>query len=359
MRDYDDEEEADDDDRDRRREEDRPLGPPLTLAAPLVDRPPSDKLRLFRQSNLVCIEPTPFDPETYEAEQEELEDETGQKRVRLRNAIRCREVVGPDGEVTKESNARFVRWSDGSLQLLLGDEVLDVTENDMRMDHNYLFVRHQGMIQGQASLATKIAFRPASLNSTFHKRLAAAVEKRHTKTFRVRHTSTVVDPKKEKAEREKAEEMRIRNREGLARRQDREMRKYSGNASLREPGPRAGISAQYLESIEEEADYEGDGMTATDRARQALQRSRRVDEQAEREAERRLANAKRAEPPPGREPTTKRPHQGHGRAVSDDEEEEVSDAEMKDFIVESDEEEERGRNQKRRRGIVLSDDDED
>lgn len=39
---------------------------------------------------------------------------------------------GTDGEgaSVRESNARFVRWSDGSLQLLVGDEVLDVKEID-------------------------------------------------------------------------------------------------------------------------------------------------------------------------------------------------------------------------------------
>ena len=46
-----------------------------------------------------------------------------------------------------ESNARFVRWSDGSRQLLLGDEVLDVAEQDVASDQHYLFVRHQGLIQ--------------------------------------------------------------------------------------------------------------------------------------------------------------------------------------------------------------------
>lgn len=46
-----------------------------------------------------------------------------------------------------ESNARFVRWSDGSLQLLLGDEVLDTAEQAVAGDNHYLFVRHQGLIQ--------------------------------------------------------------------------------------------------------------------------------------------------------------------------------------------------------------------
>lgn len=41
-----------------------------------------------------------------------------------------------------ESNARFVRWSDGSIQLLIGNEVLDVSEQDAQHDQAHLFLRH-------------------------------------------------------------------------------------------------------------------------------------------------------------------------------------------------------------------------
>jgi hypothetical protein len=41
-----------------------------------------------------------------------------------------------------ESNARFVRWSDGSLQLLIGNEVLDLNVQDARHDQAHLFLRH-------------------------------------------------------------------------------------------------------------------------------------------------------------------------------------------------------------------------
>ena len=34
-----------------------------------------------------------------------------------------------------------MRWSDGSLQLLIGDEVLNVTEVDAASDHGYLYSR--------------------------------------------------------------------------------------------------------------------------------------------------------------------------------------------------------------------------
>ena len=65
---------------------------------------------------------------------------------------RWRWAPGPDGEPVRQSNARFVRWSDGSLQLWLGDEVLDAREIDIGADHNYAYVRHQQLIQVCAGL---------------------------------------------------------------------------------------------------------------------------------------------------------------------------------------------------------------
>jgi hypothetical protein len=75
------------------------------------------------------------------------------------------------------------------------------------------------MLQGMGKISKKLAFRPASLNSRFHRRLREAVEKRHTKVNRVRTVATVSDPKKDKAEREKQEEARIRATQTLERKQ--------------------------------------------------------------------------------------------------------------------------------------------
>ena len=60
-----------------------------------------------------------------------------------------------------------MRWSDGSRQLLLGDEVLDVAEQDVAGDHHYLFVRHQGLIQVRPTLhrAECWAVQPDSRNA--------------------------------------------------------------------------------------------------------------------------------------------------------------------------------------------------
>jgi hypothetical protein len=35
-----------------------------------------------------------------------------------------------------------VRWSDGSLQLLIGNEVLDISVQDAQHDQAHLFLRH-------------------------------------------------------------------------------------------------------------------------------------------------------------------------------------------------------------------------
>ena len=79
--------------------------------------------------------------------QEYYTDDQGTRRVKLTNQLRWREAVDADGQLTRQSNARFVQWEDGSWQLLLGDEVLDVKELDMQQDNSFLFVRHQGVIQ--------------------------------------------------------------------------------------------------------------------------------------------------------------------------------------------------------------------
>lgn len=61
--------------------------------------------------------------------------------------------------------------------------------------------------------------------------------------------------------------------------QGREMRKYSQPAAHARRA--AGITADYLEAVEAESDYEDDGLTASDRARRSLLSRDRLDEQAE------------------------------------------------------------------------------
>jgi len=58
----------------------------------------------------------------------------------------------------RESNAKMVKWSDGSLSLHLGSEIFDVFSMPMQ-DHNHLYIRQGTGLQGQAMFKNKLTFR--------------------------------------------------------------------------------------------------------------------------------------------------------------------------------------------------------
>eukprot|EP00887_Chlorella_sp_A99_P005619 scaffold1.g5619.t1 len=368
--------------------------PPLAVAVPLHDVLPPRDLRLAKLSNIVRIEQAPFSPDTYELEEAEYVDEAGTRRVQLANRIRWRYApAGPGGAPTRQSNARFVRWSDGSLQLLVGDEALDVREIDVAGDHNYVYARVPGLLQargargtggggrgegrrsggpqeaeggaqargggrGQGQLSTKFVFQPASLTSGLHKRLTAAVDRQHTRQQKVRATTTLVDPKKVKEQQEKAEEERIRGVEKLRGLQAKKMRQF-GVAPRR-----AQLSSAFLEEEEEElGEEEGEGEEGEREAGRGrgLARPRFGDEAAEAEAQRRLATAKAEAPPP---PARKRGRaigssEEEGEEEEEDEEEAARREEMRGFIVDDEREEEEARaGAKKRRRVVMESDSE-
>lgn len=128
------------------------VGPPIQVEAPLIPRPPRDKVFLLKLTNILGIDPKPFDPATYEAKDMVYVDERGQKRVRMRNTnvIRWRHRTNPDGSRAPESNARYVKWSDGSEQIFLGDEVLNVTKQDISRDRAYLYAVRYEIIEVSA-----------------------------------------------------------------------------------------------------------------------------------------------------------------------------------------------------------------
>lgn len=47
----------------------------------------------------------------------------------------------------QESNARYVKWSDGSESIVLGDEVLDIDRKDHGKSHTYLYAVRYDVIE--------------------------------------------------------------------------------------------------------------------------------------------------------------------------------------------------------------------
>ncbi|XP_022889858.1 protein LEO1 homolog isoform X2 [Olea europaea var. sylvestris] len=133
----------------------------IPQCCPLAD---PDKMYVLKLSNLVAIDPKPFDPSTYVEQDFFGTDNSGHKRhIPPQNIIRWRTVKKPDGRTSVESNARLVTWEDGSLQLLIGEQAFMVSELDTRENQAHLFQRHKnGILQSQGRISKKLQFLPAS-----------------------------------------------------------------------------------------------------------------------------------------------------------------------------------------------------
>lgn len=99
-------------------------------------------------------------------------------KLKVSNTIRWRDAMDDCGNQTRESNARMVRWSDGSMSLHLGNEIFDVYKQPLQGDHNHMFIRQGTGLQGQAVFRTKLTFRPHSTESFTHKKMTMSLADR-------------------------------------------------------------------------------------------------------------------------------------------------------------------------------------
>uniref|UniRef100_A0A1L8DFQ3 Putative another transcription unit protein n=1 Tax=Nyssomyia neivai TaxID=330878 RepID=A0A1L8DFQ3_9DIPT len=165
--------------------------------------------------NFLSVETRPFDPDTYEDEidEEETLDEEGRQRIKLKvsNTIRWQETFDRDGKRKIESNARVIKWSDGSMSLHLGNEIFDVYKQPLQGDHNHLFIRQGTGLQGQAVFRTKLTFRPHSTESFTHKKMTMSLADRLQKTSGIKILSAVgPDPDQDRMYNLKKEEEKLR-----------------------------------------------------------------------------------------------------------------------------------------------------
>ncbi|WWC85983.1 uncharacterized protein L201_000854 [Kwoniella dendrophila CBS 6074] len=92
-----------------------------------------DKVWHMKLPAYVNIDSNPYEPDLY---RENLNEEpidgkanpiaAKSKMIGVRNTIRWKWVTGGDGNPTRQSNARMLRWSDGSVSLQLGSDLFDV-----------------------------------------------------------------------------------------------------------------------------------------------------------------------------------------------------------------------------------------
>ncbi|XP_018431547.1 PREDICTED: RNA polymerase-associated protein LEO1 isoform X2 [Nanorana parkeri] len=225
----------------------------IEVEIPKVNTDLGNDLYFVKLPNFLSVEPRPFDPQYYEDEfeDEEMLDEEGRTRLKLKveNTIRWRTRRDEEGIDVRESNARIVKWSDGSMSLHLGNEVFDVYKAPLQGDHNHLFIRQGTGLQGQAVFKTKLTFRPHSTDSATHRKMTLSLADRCSKTQKIRILPMAGrDPESQRNEMIKKEEERLRA----------SIRRESQQRRTKEKQHQRGLSANYLEPDRYDDEEEGD-----------------------------------------------------------------------------------------------------
>uniref|UniRef100_A0A1I8BCZ4 RNA polymerase-associated protein LEO1 n=1 Tax=Meloidogyne hapla TaxID=6305 RepID=A0A1I8BCZ4_MELHA len=194
--------------------------------------------------NFLSIDTKPFDPETYddEIEEDETLEDDGRTRLKLKleNTIRWRTVRDEQGNEKRESNAKIVRWSDGSMSLYLGNEIFEVDRQKI-MDFNHLYIRQGAALQAQAVFGEKLVFRPHSTETLTHRKMTMNMAEKTSKTQKVRMLANVGDnPNAQRKEMIRLEEEKLR----AAARREAQQRK------VRERPMTVGLTSGFLEGYD-------------------------------------------------------------------------------------------------------------
>lgn len=213
------------------------------ISLPCVPDPFASKAEVFitKWPPILTAEPKPFNADQYEAAKTRNE---AYKNVE--GTLRWWYKREPDGTVSeheKESNARFVRWSDGSLSLQIGSEIVMVQQHSIRGYH-YIAVKHntRNNMQVRGAVKRQMALVPLPKSdmensSRFHSYASPAVSPprsrfgagvkssvpagksstpRRSKSSTTKLVIVDVDPEKQRLEAERAEREKMRLRKRLA-----------------------------------------------------------------------------------------------------------------------------------------------
>lgn len=238
-------------------------------------------LHLAQLPKILGIQSEAFSSSTYNAAIEDAEF-----KGRTASMIRWRYIQSKDGaferdphtnRLKKESNAKIIKWSDGTYGLVVGDEVFDMDEfsylpkgmgnkkvgpggTNMDKGKDFLYMTQKAkaildedthetrnigtILQAVSHLTSKFIPRPATLQSAAHKTFVLHERSKVMKRAKIAEYVTFVDPEKQKAE-------RIRNKEDLIKQEKR-----SGDMYKTGGKKRIGMHRDYLEDDEDDDRYD-------------------------------------------------------------------------------------------------------
>ncbi|KAI0320889.1 Leo1-like protein-domain-containing protein [Amylostereum chailletii] len=186
---------------------------------------------VLRLPNFIKLDTKPFHPETYVGPEQEDDLSSGSRdhdmvvKLRVENTLRWRWTKNAAGQDQRQSNARVIRWSDGTSSLRLGKEYFDmnhVVDNSgsahrqafgassqsqpqsqsqttsqpasasgsSSKNHGltYLVAQHKRaeILQAEAAIVGFMTLRPTDMASDTHRLLVRAVGQKHKKVARLR-----------------------------------------------------------------------------------------------------------------------------------------------------------------------------
>ncbi|KJH43069.1 Leo1-like protein [Dictyocaulus viviparus] len=164
--------------------------------------------------NFFSVALRPFDPQTYEEDEDDDQvDDDGRNRLKLKaeNTIRWRFAQDEAGNIVKESNSKIVKWSDGSMSMVIGKEVFDVESVPIYGNMQHLFVRQGTSLVAQKIFDRKLIFRPHSTDSETHRKVTMNMAERTRKSGQVRMVADVgSNPEQARREAVRREEEALR-----------------------------------------------------------------------------------------------------------------------------------------------------
>lgn len=184
---------------------------------------------IMRLPNYLKLDARPFEKDVYtgpendddvRANPELLRERSASIKLEVENTMRWRWIRDANGnqvrtclkdtrglvliydmfQQVRQSNARVVKWSDGSLSLQLGKELYDISPN-VNLDPsvapttpqagnglNYLVAQHKRsmVLQAEAPIAGTLGIRPVGMDTDAHRKLVRAVSQKNTRLARIK-----------------------------------------------------------------------------------------------------------------------------------------------------------------------------
>ncbi|CAG8704587.1 33860_t:CDS:2 [Gigaspora margarita] len=199
-----------------------------------------------------------FRPENYNpAEDQAVEDAI---KLGAQDGLRWRYKKNDAGVETneKESNARIIKWSDGTKTLLIGKEQFEISSESLESKHQFLTVPHRGSntLELHEKLNEHITFCPIT-GSTTHKKLTIAIQSRHAKQVKTQFVDMNKDPKliQLQIEAERDKKHNVQKRIANTNRVPKGRRKHDDDSDAEERNSTFGISKPRNDSYEDDSGF--------------------------------------------------------------------------------------------------------